>query len=414
MSSSSEDESSDSTYQEESEKEKQSESTETEEENEKKNKSTESDEEEEKEEEEEEEEDEEEREPFTCIDVNTDDTVVGARGCDITFLSPTGQFKKGYKAKYSNKELYTPTKLLLHSGGEKLLTLTPEKDVICRLDTETGKNIGQMSVKLFHPDLSASLDTVVPLKKFSHLESQNDLSLAAICGNTLSKIHWDTRLPVVKDYVLDTSESLTKAMRFRFTAITTTKEGHIAVGSKDGSIRLYTGGDIVKRAKTELCQLGDQITGLDVSCDSEWLLGTTVDYLIVFKTTWSDQHGEHNAFKRSIPIKEKSVMVLTIPKEYLKKHKIKKLNFTPARFDSSPLHSKVIEEEIVTSTGPFIVRFKFRKVKVDYQRDRIQLTSKPIIYKQEENIVDKTFSYNGDCIVAALCHDLKKIDLSQK
>jgi len=246
----------------------------------KKNESTETDE-EEVEEEYEEENSEEERDPFTCIDVNTDDTVVGARGCDITFLSPGGQFKNGYKAKYSNKESFTPTKLLLHSGGEKLLTLTPKKSLMCRLDTETGKNIGQLSVKLFHPDVSAPLDTVVPLKKFSHLESQNDLSLVALSGNTLSTIHWDTRVPVVKDYVLDQTQSLTKAQRFRFTAITTTKEGHIAVGSKDGSIRLYSAGAI-KRAKTELCQLGDQITGLDVSCDSEWLLGTTVDYLIVF------------------------------------------------------------------------------------------------------------------------------------
>jgi len=311
------------------------------------------------------------------------------------------------------KKSFTPTKLLIHSGGEKLLTLTPKKSLMCRLDTETGKNIGQMSVKLFHPDVPAPLDTVVPLKKFSHLESQNDLSLVALSGNTLSSIHWDTRVPVVKDYVLDETQSLTKAQRFRFTAITTTKEGHIAVGSKDGSIRLYSAGAI-KRAKTELCQLGDQITGLDVSSDAEWLLGTTVDYLIVFKTTWSDHHGDHSAFKRSVPAKEKSVMVLTIPKEDLDKHKIKKkkIRFTPARFDSRPFDgTDIIEEEIVTSTGPFIIRFKFRQVKMDYKRDRIQLNAKPIIYRQEEVIVDKTFSYKGDSIVAALCHDLKKIDL---
>jgi len=67
-----------------------------------------------------------------------------------------------------------------------------------------------------------------------------------------------------------------------------------------------------------------------------------------------------------------------------------------------------MEEEIVTSTGPFIIRFKFRQVKMDYKRDRIQLNAKPIIYRQEEVIVDKTFSYKGDSIVAALCHDFKK------
>jgi len=355
--------------------------------------------------------------PFTCIDVNADDTVVGARGCDITFLSPTGQFKNGYVAKYSNKDSFSPTKLLLHSGGEKILTLTPKKSVLCRLDTETGNNIGQLNVKLFHPDVEGRIDTVVPLKKFSHLESQNDLSLATICGNTVSKIHWDSRVPVVKEYVIDKSESLTKtASGFRFSAITTTKAGDIAVGAKDGSIRLYTGGNLLKRAKTEISQLGDQITGLDVSVNAEWLLATTLNYLIVFKTTWTDKHGERSAFKDArMPPKEKQVLVLRIRKEDLEKHKIKNVSFTPARFDSSPFHTEDnIEEEIVTSTGPFIVRFKFRKVKMDYKKDRRQLNAKPIIYRQEEVIVDKTFSAKGDCIVAALCHDLKKIDLDDK
>jgi len=353
---------------------------------------------------------------FTCIDVNTDDTVVGARGSDITFLSPTGQFKNGYVAKYSNKDSFSPTKLLLHSGGEKILTLTPKKSVLCSLDTETGKNIGQVNVKLFHPDVEGRIDTVVPLKKFSHLESQDNLSLATICGNTVSKIHWDSRVPVVKEYVLDQSESLTKtAAGFRFSAITTTKAGDIAVGAKDGSIRLYTGGNLLKRAKTELSQLGDPITGLDVSANAEWLLGTTLNYLIVFKTTWSNKHGDHSAFKDRMPIEEKKLLVLRIPKEDLEKHKIKKISFTPARFDTSLLHREdIIEKEIVTSTGPFIVRFKFSKVKMDYKKDRRQLNAKPIIYRQEEQIVDKTFSVKGDCIVAALCHDLKKIDLNDK
>jgi len=86
---------SDSSYQDDSE-DKKSDSTETEEEVEENDENS------------NEENSSEEREPFTCIDVNTDDTVVGARGCDITFLSPSGQFKNGYKAKYSNKKIFHP------------------------------------------------------------------------------------------------------------------------------------------------------------------------------------------------------------------------------------------------------------------------------------------------------------------
>jgi len=235
-----------------------------------------------------------------------------------------------------------------------------------------------------------------------------------LCGNSFSKIHWDSRAPIVKDYVLDPTQSLTKAVKgFKFSAITTTKEGHIAVAAKDGSIRLYTAGDTLKRAKTELSQLSDPVIGLDVSANGEWLLGTTQTYLIVFRTKWEDKHGEHSAFRESMPSREKQVLVLRILKEDTENFKIKNLSLTPARFDNSPFQgdNDIIEEEIVTSSGPFIIRFKFRKVKMDYKKDRRQVRAKPIVYKQDEEIVDKTFSYKGDCIVAALCHDLKKIDL---
>jgi len=216
---------------------------------------------------------------------------------------------------------------------------------------------------------------------------------------------------------LDPERSLTKAKKgFRFTAITTTKEGHIAVGAKDGSIRLYTASQKLKKAKTELSQLADPLIGLDVSANGDWLLGTAQQYLIVFKTTWSDSEGDHSAFKESMPADEKRLLVLRIPKEDVKKYKIKKINFTPARFDIGPYQGidDIIEEEIVTSTGSSIIRFKFRLVKMDYNKGRRQKRAKPIIYKQDEEIVDKSFSYSGDSIVAALCNDLKKIELEDK
>jgi hypothetical protein len=117
-----------------------------------------------------------------------------------------------------------------------------------------------------------------------------------------------------------------------------------------------------------------------------------------------------------MPAKQKQVLVLRIPPEDLEHFKIKNLSLSSARFDNSSYQGDedIIEEEIVTSTGHFIIRFKFRKVKLDYKKNRRQERAKPIIYKQEEDIVDKTFSYKGDCIVAALCHDLKKIELDDK
>jgi len=307
---------------------------------------------------------------------------------------------------------------MVHDEGNKILTLTPKKTVLCRLDTETGKNIGQLNVKLFHSSIDGCLDTVVPLKKFSQLKTHNELSLAAICGNSVTKVKWDVRTPVVKDYVIDKQESFTKAQRgFRFSAITTTKEGNIAVGSKDGSIRLFTSGDVnIKRAKTELSQLADPIIGLDVSADGEWILATTEKYIIVFKTTWDDHKGTHSAFHSSMPVEQKKLLVLRIPKKQKLKYAIddEDISFSTARFDNSPYETDISEQDIVTSTGYFIVRFKFRPVKKDYNSEpRRQKRALPIIYKQDDEIVDKIFSYQNDSIVVALGHDFKQIALEE-
>jgi len=338
-------------------------------------------------------------------------------GSKLTFLSSTGSTVNSYETRYANKTPFAPRNILVHNEGDNILTLTPKKTVLCRMDTETGKNVGQLNVKLFHSSIDGCLDTVVPLKKFSQLKTHNELSLAAICGNSVTKVKWDVRTPVVRDYVIDQQESYTKAQKgFRFSAITTTKEGNIAVGSKDGSIRLFADGDVLKRAKTELSQLADPIIGLDISANGEWLLGTTEKYLIVFKTTWTDHKGSHSAFQSSMPSEQKRLLVVTITDKQKIKYEIdfQDINFTTARFDNAPYETDNEEQEIITSTGQFILRFKFSQVKKDYFSDpRKQKRAIPIIYRQDEEIVDKTFSYQSENIVVALGHDLKQISFAE-
>jgi hypothetical protein len=64
-------------------------------------------------------------------------------------------------------------------------------------------------------------------------------------------------------------------------------------------------------------------------------------------------------------------LILRIPQEDIESHEMGEINLTPARFDNGPsVGSGVIEEEIVTSSGPFIIRWKFRQVKLDYVKER--------------------------------------------
>jgi len=117
-----------------------------------------------------------------------------------------------------------------------------------------------------------------------------------------------------------------------------------------------------------------------------------------------------------MPVDQKRLLVLRIPEKQKLKYSIddEDICFTTARFDNSPYETDISEQEIVTSTGYFIVRFKFRQVKKDYNSEpRRQKRALPIIYGQDEEIVDKTFSYQSDNIVVALGHDFKQISLEE-
>jgi len=115
-----------------------------------------------------------------------------------------------------------------------------------------------------------------------------------------------------------------------------------------------------------------------------------------------------------MPSDQKRLLILRIPEKQKIKYSIDDddISFTTARFDNSPYETDISEQEIVTSTSNFVIRFKFNQVKKDYKSEpRRQKRALPIIYRQDDEIVDKTFSYQSDSIVVALGHDLKQIAL---
>lgn len=169
----------------------------------------------------------------------------------------------------------------------------------------------------------------------------------------------------------------------------------------------------MKRAKTNLNQLADPVRGVDVSSSGEWVVWTTKEYIAVVNTKFQDKNNDtFNGFTKSMGEARPDALILRLSEEDMTKFGITEVNFTHARFDNGPYidpsGANVIEEEIVTSTGPFLVRWKFRQVKNDYSksRDSDERTAKPFIYKQNQTIVDKTFQYGSHDVIAALETDL--------
>jgi hypothetical protein len=75
-----------------------------------------------------------------------------------------------------------------------------------------------------------------------------------------------------------------------FTCMATSGDGYVAVGSRDGRIRLYSSSTLTQ-ARTSIPGLGKPITAVDVTYDGRWVLATTDDYLMVVKAAFVDQAG---------------------------------------------------------------------------------------------------------------------------
>lgn len=113
---------------------------------------------------------------------------------------------------------------------------------------------------------------------------------------------WDQRTAegVVAD--LTYTHGKDYASRTNFTCMATSGDGYVAVGSKDGKVRLFGSKKAMEdygfsRAVTAVPGLGLPITAIDVSYDAKYVVATTNKYLIVVSTSFKDAKGtETNGF----------------------------------------------------------------------------------------------------------------------
>jgi hypothetical protein len=120
----------------------------------------------------------------------------------------------------------------------------------------------------------------------------------------------------------------------KFSGVTTTADGKLAVASEKGDIRLFD--SIGKNAKTALPPLGDPILGVDVTANGRWIVATTKTYLLLVDTLIGEgKYSGSLGFDRSFPATSKP-----IPKRLqLRAEHVAYMNhdvsFTAARFDTS-------------------------------------------------------------------------------
>ncbi|RHZ68261.1 hypothetical protein Glove_296g20 [Diversispora epigaea] len=279
---------------------------------------------------------------------------------------------------------FNPTKGMLHEEDSSIILMDPnDEHNLFKMDLEYGKVVEEWNVHDIFP-----VANIFPSNKFAQTTAEK--TMIGMSHNSLFRI--DPRLPDAK---LVDSQLKSYMTKNNFTCGATDDKGHIAVGSEKGDVKLFD--SLGKNAKTNLPALGSGIKGIDVTADGRWIIATTSRYLLLLDTEIKSDPNRKLGFEKSFPKSQKPVpRRLQLKPEHLSLMEVP-VNFTPARFNTG---ESEMEKTIVTSTGPFVITWNFRRVKqgklYDYQ-----------IKRYAEDIVADNFRFGQDrSIVVTLPHDV--------
>lgn len=269
---------------------------------------------------------------------------------------------------------FNPKKIMLHNQDSDLLLMDPtNKNAVYRMDLEYGKIVDEWKVSD-----NVAVDNILPESKYAQMNPTQ--TLVGHSHNGLFRID-----PRVEGNKLVDSQFKQYATKNDFSAATTTESGKLAVASNKGDIRLFD--SIGKNAKTALPALGDPILGVDVTADGRWIIATCKTYLLLIDTLIGSGRYEGSlGFDRSFPADAKPIpRRLKLKPEHLA-YMQTEISFTPARFNTGEGQE---EKYIVTSSGPFVITWNFKRVKQG-RLDEYQ------IKKYQSNVVADEFKYGSD------------------
>ncbi|ORY42614.1 VID27-domain-containing protein [Rhizoclosmatium globosum] len=257
----------------------------------------------------------------------------------------------------SDNKSFTPTKVLLHDQDRSMLLMRPnEQHTVYRMDLEVGKVVEEWKID----DITPVTEILPEAKGAGMTPSRN---LVGINHNSIFRL--DPRL----ETKLVRSESKTYASNVgAFQCATTTASGKLAVGSSKGDIRLYDKLNV--RAKTHLPGLGDPVLGIDTTESGKWVVATCKNYLLLVCTEAKDAKSSakgavFSGFNKSLGDQKPFPVRLQLRPEHVA-YMGGDVSFTPARFNTSngeDGEGQFEETSIITSTGPYVVTWNFRRVK---------------------------------------------------
>ncbi|KAI8359368.1 VID27 cytoplasmic protein-domain-containing protein [Mortierella sp. GBAus27b] len=274
-----------------------------------------------------------------------------------------------------------PSRVILHEQDSSMVLMDPRNvDTAYKMDLEYGKVVEEWSM----PGTSGVLNLVGD-SKYSHLTDTKTM----IGHSRDAMFRVDPRLSGSK---VAQAEFKQYAKGNNFTCVTTTDNGSVALAGSKGDIKLFN--VIGKNAKTALPGLGDPILGIDVAGNGRYVIATCKTYLMLIDVL--NPENKKLGFDASFPAKDKPKCIkLQLRPEHVAAMK-QAVSFTPARFNTG-----VNEEEktIVTSTGPYVITWNFRRVKNGHYEYQIK--------QYGDDVVANNFKFGQDrSIIVALPHDV--------
>jgi hypothetical protein len=190
---------------------------------------------------------------------------------------------------------------------------------------------------------SHSLPSQNDVKGISFPSCEESCDFLALSRSSMYRIDPRSVNYVVQSYSYSTAP--------RFSCFSPTFDEHLTVGCESGEIKLYS--KVGQKAKTRFPGFGLPIKSIEVTLDSQWILATSSEALIVMPTLAFGVNG----FLASISKRPRKARKLVLAPSDLLKLQITKTEFTPAKFSRNGK-----EEIILTSTGRWLVLWNFKMV----------------------------------------------------
>ncbi|KLO08280.1 VID27-domain-containing protein [Schizopora paradoxa] len=320
------------------------------------------------------------------------------RGDKIGVFNHTDEGKVEYAATikdlgFKKMKNFKPKHMMLHDRDKKMILMNPlQEHSLFAVDIEYGKIVEEWKV-----DDNITVNNIAPNSKFA--QTTGEQTLVGTSGNAIFRI--DPRLGGKGGNTMADSKQYTT--KNKFSGVTTTTDGKLAVVSEKGDIRLFD--TVGKIAKTALPAMGDPIIGVDVSSNGRWIVATCKTYLFVIDTLIGDgKYAGSLGFDRAFPADSKpQPKRLQLRPEHAA-HMDHDISFTPARFNIGEGQE---ENAIVTSTGRYVIAWDFSKVKKNKLDGYV-------IKKYEDDVVQDNFRFGDDKeIVVALANDVLAINKKQ-